>query len=143
MAVVDDAFDPGSITIDAGTRVTWTSSGQNPHTVTADDGSFGSGTLQDGDTFSSSFQTPGSYAYYCEIHGGLGGVGMSGVVVVRGVDPSDGDGGSGGGPGAAGGAGDLPATGGKVMVAVVAMLGLAAAGIVSVRAGRRAGRPAR
>ena len=50
--------------------------------VTADDGSFDSGLFGQGETFSHTFSTPGTYPYYCIPHGGPGGAGMAGVVVV-------------------------------------------------------------
>jgi plastocyanin len=57
--------------------------GEEQHTITADDGSFDSGILNPGDTFSLTFDTPGTSAYYCQIHGGPGGVGMAGTIVVN------------------------------------------------------------
>ncbi len=131
---VDDSFNPGQITVDAGAAVTWSNSGQNPHTVTADDGSFASGTLNTGDTFSETFTTSGSFSYYCEFHGGPGGSGMSGVVVVRGADTD------GGGTTTTGGTTDLPPTGGDVTAAVIAGIVLAAVGLASLLAGRRLAR---
>ncbi len=53
-----------------------------PHTVTADDGSFDSGTLNGGQSFSYTFEQPGEYPYYCALHGAPGGVGMAGTVTV-------------------------------------------------------------
>jgi plastocyanin len=38
------------------------------HTVVADAGGFGSSTLSSGESFSFTFETAGSYAYYCSIH---------------------------------------------------------------------------
>ena len=138
--VVDDSFTPGQITVDAGTTITWSNSGQNPHTVTADDGSFDSGTMQAGDTFSSTFGTSGTFAYHCTIHGGPGGIGMSGVVVVRGTEATDGTGGDGGGETTTDGTADLPATGASVTTTtagaaaiVLAVIGLGA--VVGSRAG--------
>lgn len=52
------------------------------HSVTADDGSFDSGVLCKGDTFQHVFGFPGTYGYHCTLHGGRGGVGMSGKVTV-------------------------------------------------------------
>jgi plastocyanin len=79
----DDLFSPRTIRISAGTSLTWSNDGGEQHTVTSDDGStFDSGTLDPGDTFGFTFETPGSYPYSCAIHGGPGGIGMSGVVVV-------------------------------------------------------------
>jgi len=62
------AFGPADITVPAGTTVTWTNNDSAPHTVTADDGSFGSENLATGDTFSFTFGTPGTYTYHCNIH---------------------------------------------------------------------------
>jgi plastocyanin len=71
------AFAPGSIEVVAGTTVTWTNSDAAPHTVTAADGSFDSGELAQGQSYSLTFDTPGSYAYACAIHPQ-----MTGTVVV-------------------------------------------------------------
>jgi plastocyanin len=61
----------------------WTQGGQKPHTVTADDDSFGSEILRAGATFEQTFSKPGTYLYYCDLHGGAGGVGMSARVEVK------------------------------------------------------------
>ena len=87
VAIGDNSFTPKEISIPVGGTVTWTHKGQRKHTVTADDGSFKSDTLEAGATFAQHFDKPGTYAYYCEFHGGAGGGGMSGVIKV-------GDGGS-------------------------------------------------
>jgi plastocyanin len=133
VGVVDDAFQPSQITVDAGDEVSWSSSGQNPHTVTADDGSFGSGTLQPGESFSTTFDAAGSFAYYCEFHGGPGGTGMSGVVVVRAVGGGDAS------P-ATDESTDLPPTGRDLTFVVIAGIVFAIAGLASVLAGRRVAR---
>lgn len=52
------------------------------HTVTADDGSFAGGIMEAGGVFRFTFNTTGTYAYYCELHGGHGQSGMSGVIAV-------------------------------------------------------------
>jgi amicyanin len=61
-------FNASTVTIKAGGSVTWTNSEGVPHTVTADDGSFGSSRLSAGDTFSHTFNEPGTYTYYCQLH---------------------------------------------------------------------------
>jgi plastocyanin len=71
------AFNPGTIEISAGTTVTWTNNDSAPHTVTAEGGAFQSGRLNQGDTFSFTFDEPGTYTYYCEFHPN-----MSGTVIV-------------------------------------------------------------
>lgn len=87
----DNFFDPKELTIPVGTKVTWTNNGNNPHTVTADDESFDSGAspaeyMQNGDSFSRTFNTAGKFPYYCRVHGGPGGSGHSGVITVTADD---------------------------------------------------------
>jgi plastocyanin len=80
--VIDFSFAPESLTVKAGTTVVWMSEASAPHTVTADDGSFDSGTIRRGDSFSYTFAEPGEYPYYCTFHGNAGGGGMAGTIVV-------------------------------------------------------------
>lgn len=74
----DNFFKPQSITVKVGDTVTWTNSGQAPHTVTADDKSFDSGTVQSGDKFEQKFEDAGNFPYVCTIHPG-----QEGEVVVE------------------------------------------------------------
>ncbi len=74
--VKDNKFRPRLLEIDAGTRVTWTNRGQNPHTVTSNTSLFNRG-IDPGETFSRKFKDPGTFKYHCEIHDG-----MSGRVIV-------------------------------------------------------------
>src|SRR5689334_1092583 len=78
-----DAFDQPEVHISAGQTVVWNNPSERVHTVTADDTSFDSGDLAPGAAYSRSFDTPGTYAYYCQYHGDVGGVGMAGVIVVE------------------------------------------------------------
>ena len=66
--VVDFAFEPASVTVSVGTTVTWTNAGSRPHTVTAEDGAFDSGRLDPGETFSFTFEEPGTFGYFCGFH---------------------------------------------------------------------------
>jgi plastocyanin len=81
--MTDDAFDQTEVHIAAGQTVQWNNGNVKVHTVTADDGSFDSGDLPTGSQFSMEFDAPGTYPYYCNYHGGPGGDGMSGVIVVE------------------------------------------------------------
>lgn len=87
--VRDNEFVDADIVVTAGDTVAWSQSGSNPHSVTADDGSFDShpdclpNCMGQGDTFSHTFETPGEYPYHCKIHGGPDGQGMSGIVRVQ------------------------------------------------------------
>lgn len=62
------AFNPASITVTAGTTITWTNKDAVAHTVTSDSNAFDSGTVKSGATFSFTFATAGTYAYHCAIH---------------------------------------------------------------------------
>jgi plastocyanin len=62
------AFTPASITVTAGTTITWTNKDAIAHTVTSDSNVFDSGSIKSGATFSFTFATAGTYAYHCTIH---------------------------------------------------------------------------
>jgi plastocyanin len=71
--IKDYAFMPPTLTVPAGTTVTWTNADAVPHTATASDGAFDSGNLNPGQSFAFTFATPGSYAYVCQYHAGMQG----------------------------------------------------------------------
>jgi plastocyanin len=62
------AFNPKELTVKVGTTVTWTNMDSAGHDVKAADGSWGSDTLTNGQTFSKVFDKEGSYAYVCTFH---------------------------------------------------------------------------
>lgn len=62
------AFQPGEITVEAGTEVTWTNQDSVSHTTTSDDELWDSGTLSSDESFSFTFDEPGTYSYICTIH---------------------------------------------------------------------------
>ncbi len=66
--IVGFAFAPDVVVVASGTEVRWTNDDPAAHTVSADDGSFDSGTLDPSDGFSYRFGEPGTYTYRCEIH---------------------------------------------------------------------------
>jgi plastocyanin len=68
VSIAGFAFDSPSLEVPAGTTVTWTNNDGASHTVTADDGSFDSGSIAGGGTYSFTFDTPGTYAYHCDFH---------------------------------------------------------------------------
>jgi plastocyanin len=68
VAIVDVAYQPGSILVQAGDTVTWTNTGSIPHTVTADDGAVDSGPLAPRASFSQTFPAAGLFIYHCAIH---------------------------------------------------------------------------
>ncbi len=68
VAISDFQYDPETVTIQAGGKVTWQNEDSAEHTATLDGGSFTTGALAEGKLKSESFKTPGTYAYFCEIH---------------------------------------------------------------------------
>nr|WP_155766136.1 cupredoxin family copper-binding protein [Mycobacterium colombiense] len=62
------AFAPVTLTVPAGTTVTWTNRDEEPHTVAASDGSFHSPGMGTGATFTHTFPTAGTFDYVCSIH---------------------------------------------------------------------------
>ena len=74
VSIVDNGFKPADQTVKAGGIVTWTNTGDRPHTVTSTDGGFtSSGTLKGGDTYEVTFPAAGTFAYVCAIHGSMKG----------------------------------------------------------------------
>ncbi|MEW5985503.1 MAG: plastocyanin/azurin family copper-binding protein [Chloroflexota bacterium] len=82
--MLDFTYDPLQLTVPAGTTVTWVNAGQFEHSATADDGSFDTGLFAAGGQASVTFTTPGTFAYYCILHGTAGGVGMAATITVEG-----------------------------------------------------------
>jgi len=73
-------YSPPTITVVMGVNntVTWVNNDDAPHTVTAKDGSFNSGNLNAGQSWTYTFKTPGTYAYFCSYHPW-----MKGTVIVK------------------------------------------------------------
>jgi plastocyanin len=81
---LDNRFEAKEITITAGSTVTWTNDGVNVHDVVPAEGTdFGVKPIdfKPDATYSTTFATPGSYAYYCSLHGSAT-KGMTGTVIV-------------------------------------------------------------
>lgn len=62
------AFSPSSITINVGDTIVWTNYDSASHTVTSNDGTFDSGSITNGNTFSFTFTSAGTFDYYCAPH---------------------------------------------------------------------------
>ena len=118
-------FSPANVTVPAGSVVTWTNNDGSPHTATGQ--GFDSGNLNNGQTYSHTFNTPGTYQYVCSYHSDMVGTlkvtDSSGEVPPPPPDggtpppPPDGGGGGGGTPpppsgggGGGGGGTDAPAS---------------------------------
>jgi plastocyanin len=68
VTIRDFAFDPPSLTVAAGSTVTWTNDDDATHNLRSDDDVIKSADLDRGDTTSVTFDQPGTYAYFCGIH---------------------------------------------------------------------------
>jgi len=67
-AIAGFAFQPPSLSIKVGDTVKWTNTDAAAHTVTADNGSFGSENLSDQEAFSHTFSQAGTFDYHCDLH---------------------------------------------------------------------------
>ncbi|MCW2967348.1 MAG: hypothetical protein JWM71_1120 [Solirubrobacteraceae bacterium] len=65
------AYDPAKLLALTGTTVSWTNDSVRRHTVTADDGSYDSGSLGVGQGYTHTYATAGTYGYYCRLHAGI------------------------------------------------------------------------
>ncbi len=68
IVIKDFMFGPASVTVKAGTTVTWVNRDEEPHTIVSDTGLYRSGALDTGGEFHYTFATPGTYRYVCTIH---------------------------------------------------------------------------
>ncbi len=82
IAVQDFQFAPKVGAANVGDTVTWTNTGATAHTVSASDGSWDSGNLAPGASFSHTFTAAGTVNYYCKIHGSANGAGMAASIVI-------------------------------------------------------------
>lgn len=64
----DFTFTPGNLQVPVGATITWTNYDSAPHSATADDGTWDTGVLNEGQHASVTFNTPGDYSYYCIVH---------------------------------------------------------------------------
>jgi amicyanin len=72
------SFEPGTLTVPAGTTVTWTNRDDIPHTVVSTEGAFKSKVLDTDEKYSFTFTKAGTFPYFCSIHPK-----MTGKVVVQ------------------------------------------------------------
>ena len=76
----NSTFSPALMTLTAGKPVAWINDDNLAHTVTADDGSFDSGDMQPGATFTRTFNMPGTFPYHCKYHKGMTGTVITGAI---------------------------------------------------------------
>ena len=76
VTIMNFSFNPGTLTVKQGSKVTWTNQDSAIHKIKSD--TFNSGDLNQGDKFEFTFNTKGSFNYSCSIHPS-----MTGVIVVE------------------------------------------------------------
>ena len=76
--VKDFMFTPTTLTVSVGSKVTWVNKDDEPHTVVSDAGVFRSGAIDTDESFSFTFDKPGTYHFTCSIHPR-----MVGTIVVK------------------------------------------------------------
>lgn len=79
-------FVPNVVTIEPGDTVRWINV-EGRHNVKADSGLFGNALGPAGWVYEVTFDEVGDFRYYCDLHGGPGGQGMAGQVVVQAATP--------------------------------------------------------
>jgi plastocyanin len=89
VTIKDFKFGPASSSVNVGDTITWTNQDVAPHTATASDGSFDTGSLSKGKSGSHTFTKAGTFAYICSIHPS-----MKGTVTVAAASGGSGGGGS-------------------------------------------------
>ena len=83
--IANMAFSPATLTIHAGTTVTWVNYDGDAHSVESRDKAFPSSPLLNtGDKYSYTFTTPGTYTYYCAVHAYMTGK----IVVTEAMKPN-------------------------------------------------------
>jgi plastocyanin len=66
--IVEFTYQPDPVVVQVDGKVIWQNQDTAPHTATADDESWDTGTIEKGKIGSETFKEPGTFAYYCEIH---------------------------------------------------------------------------
>jgi plastocyanin len=72
------AFGPTSVTVSAGTTITWQNNDGVAHTSTSDTGVWDTGSIPPGGSKTTTFNTAGSFPYHCTVHPM-----MTGTIIVK------------------------------------------------------------
>ena len=77
--IKDFAFNPQTITVKSGEKITWTNRDEEPHTIVSVEKQFKKSSALDTDQeFTITAGLPGTYTYYCSVHPK-----MTGIIVVE------------------------------------------------------------
>lgn len=78
VALQNFAYSPSTLTVKAGTTVTWINLDSATHDVISDDGTFNSSNMGKDQTYNHTFDKTGTYSYHCSFHPS-----MTGKIVVN------------------------------------------------------------
>src|SRR5213082_319866 len=77
--IKDFAFNPQTLTVKSGEKVTWINRDEEPHTIVSVEKQFKKSTALDTDQeFTITAGAPGTYSYFCSVHPK-----MTGIIVVE------------------------------------------------------------
>jgi plastocyanin len=77
--IMNDSYEPATVTVAPGTTVRWVNDGKHVHTVTSTTGAWKSGDIQPGQDFTATFTQPGTFEYHCAHEPNK----MKGTVIVK------------------------------------------------------------
>jgi len=66
--IANFTFEPETLTVPAGTTVTWVNDDDIPHLVIEKEGRFRSSALDTNDSYSQTMSAPGTVEYFCALH---------------------------------------------------------------------------
>ncbi|MBI2473774.1 cupredoxin domain-containing protein [Candidatus Uhrbacteria bacterium] len=73
VSIQDNSYSPSTLDVDSGRAVRFVNNDDTKHTASADDGSWGTGTLNPGESFTRYFEDAGDYAFHCAYHSSMKG----------------------------------------------------------------------
>ena len=68
ISILNYKFVPETLTVKVGTKVTWKNADQIPHGVATKEKLFRSPAIDTNETWSFTYDKPGTYAYFCTLH---------------------------------------------------------------------------
>ncbi len=71
VTIASFAFSPDTLTVTAGSTVTFQNNDAVGHTATADDGTWDTGTIAGGSSATHTFATTGLFEFHCAIHASM------------------------------------------------------------------------
>lgn len=84
VTVTDNRYSPSSVTAAPGDQIVFTYNGASSHPTASDNNAWPTFPLNSSaHTGTVTLNTPGTYPYHCQFHGGAGGIGMAGTITIQ------------------------------------------------------------